>query len=354
MDNYHKLLSIPIRTIDIYLSSNRNITPNIQNILILDDNDTDSKEWYRVMMETCIIKRLNIIKKSIRSNSRLRIIPNNPLSIFSKINPDKIKVILCGQDPYPNPKHACGISFASNSRTTPKSLSIIFSELRRTHPYSTKYLDNSLRGWLEQGILPLNASLTLPLRDGKTDKTLISEHRELWSSFILSVISHIVSKSPNVIIVCLGSVSSSLITSKVSCVYKILRFPHPMANTYSKTNKPFVGSDFYLEIDKQLLSAGEEISWCTARSINNLIIECSDELEDCMDDGCLCLINKEDINYYNLQDEPILYKGHYIKGYFYCNKESLQTLQKLDDDVHLHILKDDLNIKSFRFYIFAD
>lgn len=73
----------------------------------------------------------------------------------------KVKVVILGQDPYPTPGHAHGLSFSvePDVRPYPKSLLNIFKELAEDEGVSAE--TGCLQAWAEQGVLLLNAVLTV-------------------------------------------------------------------------------------------------------------------------------------------------------------------------------------------------
>ena len=75
---------------------------------------------------------------------------------------DDVKVIIVGQDPYPTPGHAIGLSFAvaPDVRPLPKSLVNIFNEYRDDLDYPLP-ANGDLTPWAEQGVLLLNRSLSV-------------------------------------------------------------------------------------------------------------------------------------------------------------------------------------------------
>lgn len=74
---------------------------------------------------------------------------------------DEVRVLIVGQDPYPTPGHAVGLSFsvAPEVRQLPGSLQNIFRELHADlgHPQPSS---GDLTPWTRQGVLLLNRSLT--------------------------------------------------------------------------------------------------------------------------------------------------------------------------------------------------
>lgn len=75
---------------------------------------------------------------------------------------DEVKVIIVGQDPYPTPGHAIGLSFAvaPDVRPLPKSLVNIFNEYRDDLGYPLP-ANGDLTPWAQQGVLLLNRSLSV-------------------------------------------------------------------------------------------------------------------------------------------------------------------------------------------------
>ena len=76
------------------------------------------------------------------------------------INPDEVRVLIIGQDPYPNPDYAMGLAFSvtSNVKTLPVSLRNIFIELESD--LGIKRVNGDLSDWASQGVMLINRSLT--------------------------------------------------------------------------------------------------------------------------------------------------------------------------------------------------
>jgi len=76
------------------------------------------------------------------------------------INPDEVRVLIIGQDPYPNPDYAMGLAFSvtSNVKTLPASLRNIFIELESD--LGIKRVNGDLSDWASQGVMLINRSLT--------------------------------------------------------------------------------------------------------------------------------------------------------------------------------------------------
>lgn len=77
-----------------------------------------------------------------------------------KLTPfEKVKVVILGQDPYAKENQAHGLSFSVQNQKTPPSLKNIFKELKNDLCLNVQ--QNNLQKWSLQGVLMLNAILTV-------------------------------------------------------------------------------------------------------------------------------------------------------------------------------------------------
>ena len=74
-------------------------------------------------------------------------------------DPQDIKVVILGQDPYPTKKSACGLSFSTADGKCPASLRNIFKEIQKDCGGDLR-TNGDLSDWVEQGVLLLNVCLT--------------------------------------------------------------------------------------------------------------------------------------------------------------------------------------------------
>ena len=85
---------------------------------------------------------------------------------------ENVKVVILGQDPYPNPEHAHGLAFSVPKECVnlPMSLRNILKELKDDlgihHPHG------NLAGWAQQGVLLLNTVLTVEAGNSNSHKNL--------------------------------------------------------------------------------------------------------------------------------------------------------------------------------------
>lgn len=106
-----------------------------------------------------------------------------------EIDPDQVKIILLGQDPYPNPLHAMGLAFSvpENIKQLPASLKNIYIELK--DDLGIDRSSGDLSDWADQGVLLLNTCLTLNTQQSDS-------HTKIgWQQFTESIISHLSKRS---------------------------------------------------------------------------------------------------------------------------------------------------------------
>jgi uracil-DNA glycosylase len=106
---------------------------------------------------------LELVQQNIGSNFQPGI--DNIFAAF-KLPLNEIKVLIVGQDPYPNFGHAMGLAFSvpSSVKTLPPTLKNIFKELKNDLGIDRK--NGDLTDWAEQGVMLLNRTLTIG-KDGK-------------------------------------------------------------------------------------------------------------------------------------------------------------------------------------------
>ena len=192
----------------------------------------------------------------------------------------KTKVLIIGQDPYPNPDRAQGIAFSFRKNLPPEdSLSNMFAKIKEA--YGVENTCTDLTCWAKQGVLLLNTSLTFTRKD----------LTKIWGKFWKPVIEHIINRliehkkksgEPLVIMLwgCPANEVKQLDYQKDSefenTNIKILRSSHP-SNNYGASRKgiykgsvyeapAFMSKEFnpFKECNEFLRNKGvDEIDWRT-------------------------------------------------------------------------------------------
>lgn len=164
-----------------------------------------------------------------------------------------VKVVILGQDPYHGPNQAEGLSFSvSNEVIKPPSLKNIFKELESDMkiPFPEH---NSLKPWAKEGVLLLNAVLTVE------EHKPASHANKGWETFTDEIIKILNNKEEPVVFILWGNYArekKKYITNKI---HYIIESPHP--SPFSARNgffgsKPFSKTNEFLKKNNL-----KEINW---------------------------------------------------------------------------------------------
>ena len=128
-------------------------------------------------------------------------------NIFAALpeNPESVKVVIIGQDPYPTFGHATGLAFSVPEGTTPlpPTLRNILRELADDVPSSTG-VEGDLSDWKNQGVLLLNQILT-------TEVGSSLAHQNLgWQEVTLEIVRSVCRANPDVVAVLWGKHAQTL------------------------------------------------------------------------------------------------------------------------------------------------
>lgn len=135
---------------------------------------------------------------------------------------EQVKVVLLGQDPYHQPNQAMGLSFSvPKGIRPPPSLRNIYKELARSIPHFTPPNHGDLSAWATQGVLLLNASLTV--EHGKA----ASHSRIGWQHFTDAVISLLNQEKSGIIFLLWGNFAKSKASLIDANRHHILTAVHP-------------------------------------------------------------------------------------------------------------------------------
>ena len=134
---------------------------------------------------------------------------------------DKVKVVILGQDPYHNPGQAMGLSFSvPDNVPAPPSLKNIFKEIESDLGLKMSGRPN-LEAWARQGVLMLNAILTV--RGGQA-----ASHRgKGWEEFTDAVIKYISDNCEGVVFLLWGNFARSKKVLIDTNRHSVLEAAHP-------------------------------------------------------------------------------------------------------------------------------
>lgn len=172
---------------------------------------------------------------------------------FKKTPFDQVKVIILGQDPYHGPNQAHGLSFSvSDGQKIPPSLKNIFKELHQDLNLNIPENGN-LEKWAEQGVLLLNATLTVRAHQAG------SHQNKGWEEFTDAVIKKISDNKNGCVFLLWGNYAQKkalLIDSKKHLILKSVH-PSPLS-----AHRGFLGNRHFSMTNDYLISKGiKPISW---------------------------------------------------------------------------------------------
>ncbi len=165
---------------------------------------------------------------------------------------DDVEVVILGQDPYHNDGQANGLCFSVRENVTaPPSLKNIFIELKEDLGISRSSKD--LEDWAKQGVLLLNATLTVKAHEPNSHKNLG------WEVFTDHIIKAISDKKENVVFVLWGAFAQKKAALIDQRKHHIIISAHP--SPFS-VYRGFFGSKPFSKINDYLQQRGKKpIIW---------------------------------------------------------------------------------------------
>ncbi len=163
----------------------------------------------------------------------------------------RVKVLLVGQDPYPTPGHAVGLSFAvpPGTRPLPRSLTNIDTELRSDLGCE---LPADLSAWADEGVLLLNRVLTV--RPGASG----SHRGKGWEAVTDAAVTALAARGGPLVAILWGRDAQGLAASLSGVPIIASAHPSPLS-----ASRGFFGSRPFSRANEALLAqGGEPVHWC--------------------------------------------------------------------------------------------
>ena len=177
----------------------------------------------------------------------------NIFRAFDKCPVDKLKVVIIGQDPYHGPGQANGLCFSVNDGVAfPPSLQNIFKEISSDIGTPTPQSGN-LDRWAEQGVLLLNAVLTVKAHQAA------SHAGKGWEQFTDAVVRIINQRKEGLVYMLWGSYAQRKGQIADPARNLILKSVHPSPLS---VYRGFFGCKHFSQANEYLVSRGQEpIIW---------------------------------------------------------------------------------------------
>ncbi len=238
-------------------------TQNALNSTLLSHLQSLDEVWKEVL-------RVPEPKTALRQLSRFlaarleagaEIYPQQPFRALHFVQPDTIRVVILGQDPYHGPNQAQGLAFSvPDSCPCPPSLRNIFKELALEYPAGARAPGNELSRWATQGVLLLNTVLTVEAQQPA------SHAKQGWEVVTDALIKRVAQSPQPKVFMLWGSHAQAkrqLLPSNPQQL--ILTANHPSPLSALRPPKPFIGCHHFKQANDWLIQQGQApIDWIGA------------------------------------------------------------------------------------------
>lgn len=172
---------------------------------------------------------------------------------FDKCGFDQVKVVILGQDPYHGPGQANGLCFSVREGVAfPPSLVNIFKEVKGDLGNEIPP-NGSLDRWAEQGVLLLNATLTVRAHQAG------SHQKKGWEDFTDAVIHQLAAQRTGIVYLLWGSYAQKKAAFLNADQNLVLKSPHPSPLS---AHRGFFGNGHFSKANKYLTEQGKQpINW---------------------------------------------------------------------------------------------
>jgi uracil-DNA glycosylase len=252
-------------------------------MLYLSSFSTLSNKWQEILNQKIDCLN-NIDKKLVEISLTNKIFPdkNQIFAALTEFEPDQIKLVIIGQDPYHGDGQANGKSFAvaDNIRPLPPSLYNIYTEIllnnlevETLEPIAKQFLENfknsngskqkkiieglhhrMINKWPKQGVLLLNTSLTVIAHNANSLQNLG------WQEITSYIIEQVSLKNKHCVFMLWGNYAKSLHKNiHKSDQHLILKAVHPSPLS---AHRGFIGCKHFIQANSFLTKYGiEKINW---------------------------------------------------------------------------------------------
>lgn len=234
------------------------LTPEQRDLLDLEIN-TMHDTWLKALHTELTKPYFLNLKKFLQTKRQNKVKvfpPEKDVYSWSRLTPlNRVKVLILGQDPYHNDGQAHGLAFSVLPPTRPPpSLLNIYKELKSCYPNFDIPKHGSLVKWASQGVLMLNACLTVDAHQAN------SHAQKGWEQFTEQVVKVALANNPHVVIMAWGSPAYKRV-EKVAPgrQHLVLRSVHPSPLSASRG---WFGSAHFTKANEWLAKQNEtQIDW---------------------------------------------------------------------------------------------
>ena len=203
-------------------------------------------DWMKVIDRT---ELSNVMTKVGQEYKRKPLCPiqSDVFKAFELCSLKDLKVVMLGQDPYPQKGVATGILFGNNKGISNENLSPSLKVIKEAAinfevPHNCIIFDQTLESWARQGILMLNSALTVEMNK-------VGSHTMLWRPFIAKLLKSLSEYNTAIIYVLFGRQAQSFkpyINDKLNHVIEI---EHP---AYFARNGTKMSHQLFIDISNEV------------------------------------------------------------------------------------------------------
>ncbi len=175
-------------------------------------------------------------------------------SAFDRTPFDKVKVVILGQDPYHEPGQAMGLCFSvPQGIRVPPSLVNIITEINADLGTDIPKTCGDLSGWAEQGVLLLNATLTVRAHQAG------SHQKHGWEQFTDAAIQALSQQRSGIVFLLWGSYAIAKKSLIDTTKHYVLTAPHPSPLS---AYRGFFGCRHFSQTNNLLIRQGQQpVDW---------------------------------------------------------------------------------------------
>lgn len=222
-----------------------------------------SPKWQQILEQEPLHSKLQLLDYWLkqRISTGAVIYPANPFYALTLCEPEDIKVVILGQDPYHGPGQAQGLAFSvPDYITCPPSLRNIYKELHLEYPETANLPPrHDLSHWAQQGVLLINSTLTV--ENGKAG----SHANKGWEHISDGILQHILQLPTPKVFMLWGNhaqAKQSLIDVEATGPVLSLHSNHPSPLAAKRKPTPFIGNGHFKQCNQWLEQQGEQpIEW---------------------------------------------------------------------------------------------
>lgn len=193
------------------------------------------KDWLKVIDRKELIKVMNTLSVEYK---RKPICPDQTdvFRAFKLCPLHDLKIIMLGQDPYPQKGVATGILFGNRKETKEDCLSPSLKVVKEAVidfdiPHNFITFDPTLESWAKQGILMINSALTVEMNR-------VGSHTMLWRPFIASLLKNLSKYDTAMVYVLFGSTAKTFEPYINKDFNYIINMEHPAYFARTGTRMP--------------------------------------------------------------------------------------------------------------------